>query len=144
MEENKTNAMPLNMEVTAHPIEPKGNLLGFASVKFNDCFVVESFRILQGENGVFVGMPSKPDKGSTTGYRDTAKPITAEFRTELSGAIMTAYNAEVEKLQTRAAAVRSTPDKQPPIRVQLDKAAKEVTRDNTDKSAPKRVKAAER
>ncbi|MFR2823933.1 MAG: hypothetical protein ACLTCQ_04625 [Enterocloster bolteae] len=33
-------------------------------------------------------MPSKPDKSSRTGYRDTVKPITKEFREELHGAIL--------------------------------------------------------
>ena len=144
MDENNANGAFLNMEVTVRPIEPKGNLFGFASVKFNDCFVVEDFRILQSEKGLFVGMPSKADKSSKSGYRDTAKPITADFRTELTGAIMTAYHAEVEKLQTRAAAVRSASDKQPPIKEQLNKATKEVARDNTDHPVPKRVKVAER
>ncbi|MFQ9663010.1 MAG: septation protein SpoVG family protein [[Clostridium] symbiosum] len=99
----------LKLEVAARPIEPIKNLVGFASVKFNDCFVVEDFKILQSDKGLFVGMPSKPDKSSKYGYRDTAKPITAEFRKELHGAILEAYQQEVEKLQARAAAVRQTP-----------------------------------
>ena len=82
--------MPLKLDVTARPIEPKGNLVGFASIKFNDAFVVEDFKILQSDKGIFVGMPSKPDKTSKTGYRDTAKPITAEFRKELTGAVVAA------------------------------------------------------
>ena len=145
MDDKNINGSGMTLDVTVRPIEPKGNLLGFASVKFNDCFVVEDFRILQSDKGLFVGMPSKPDKGSKTGYRDTAKPITADFRTELTGAVVTAYHAEVEKLQTRAAAVRPAPEKQPPIKEQLDKAAKEVSRDNaTRPAAPKKEKAAER
>ena len=144
MDEKNTNGDSLNMEVTVRPIEPKGNLFGFASVKFNDCFVVEDFRILQSEKGLFVGMPSKADKSSKSGYRDTAKPITADFRTELTGAIMTQYHAEVEKLQTRADAVRSVSDKQPPIKTQLDQATKAAARDNADKAVPKKVKVAER
>ena len=78
-------------------------------MKINDCFVVEDFKILQNDKGLFVGMPSKPDKSSKYGYRDTAKPITAEFRKQLHGAILEAYQQEVEKLQARAAAVRQTP-----------------------------------
>ena len=69
-------ALPLKLDVSVRAIQPMGNLLGFASVKFNDCFVVEDFKILQTDKGLYVGMPSKPDKTSRTGYRDTAKPIT--------------------------------------------------------------------
>lgn len=92
-------APPMKLDVSVRAIEPKGNLLGFANVKFNDCFVVEDFKILQTDKGLYVGMPSKPDKSSKTGYRDTAKPITGEFRKQLHGAILTAYSAEIGRLQ---------------------------------------------
>ena len=138
-EENNVKAIseheptpPLQLEITARPITPIGNLVGFASVKFNDCFVVEDFKILQGEKGMFVGMPSKPDKTSKTGYRDTAKPITAEFRTELTGAITEAYHEAVEQLQARAAAI-AAPGKQaekPSINKQLADGAKQAAIDN--------------
>ena len=97
-------APPMKLDVSVRAIEPKGNLLGFANVKFNDCFVVEDFKILQTDKGLYVGMPSKPDKSSKTGYRDTAKPITGEFRKQLHGAILTAYSAEIGRLQAVAAA----------------------------------------
>ena len=64
-------APPMKLDVSVRAIEAKGNLLGFANVKFNDCFVVEDFKILQTDKGLYVGMPSKPDKSSKTGYRDT-------------------------------------------------------------------------
>jgi len=104
-------ALPLKLAVTARLIEPKGNLVGFASLKLNDCFVIDDFKILQNDKGIFVGMPSKPDKTSKTGYRDTSRPITKEFRAELTEAVTAAYHAEFEKLQTRAAAIAS-PEKQ--------------------------------
>ena len=47
------------------------SFMGFASVKFNDCFVVENLKIVQGSKGLFLGMPSQPDgKG---GYRMAAE-----------------------------------------------------------------------
>ena len=82
MQEKETKAAyaPLKLDVSVRVIEPVKNLMGFASVKFNDCFVVENLKIIQGSKGFFVGMPSAPDgKG---GYRETAKPITKEFREE--------------------------------------------------------------
>lgn len=129
-------AMPLKFEIAARPIEPMGNLIGFASVKFNNAFVVEDLKILQSDKGLFVGMPSKPDKGSKTGYRDTAKPITKEFRAELTGAVVAAYHAEVEKLQTRAAPA-PTPEKVS-IPKQLEKAAKEAEKANAARPKPEK------
>ena len=58
---------------TKHSSDLMKNLMGFASVKFNDCFVVENLKIVQGSKGLFLGMPSQPDgKG---GYRDMAYPL---------------------------------------------------------------------
>lgn len=136
----------LKLDVTARPIDPIKNLVGFATVKLNDCFVVEDFKILQGDKGLYVGMPSKPDKNSRTGYRDTVKPITKEFREELHGAILKAYQQEIEKLQARVAAARQAP---PPekesIKGQLEAGAKKAAKENaarTPKEKP--AKAAER
>lgn len=127
-------ALPTKLDVTARLIEPKGNLVGFASVRFNDSFVVDDFKILQSDKGLFVGMPSKPDKGSKTGYRDTARPITKEFRAELTEAVATAYHAEIEKLQARAAAI-AAPEKQS-IQKQLANGAKQAAKEATARPAP--------
>ena len=68
-----TPAAPIKLDVSVRVIEPVKNLMGFASVKFNDCFVVENLKIVQGSKGLFLGMPSQPDgKG---GYRDMAYPV---------------------------------------------------------------------
>ncbi|MEY8360350.1 septation protein SpoVG family protein [Anaerotruncus colihominis] len=136
----------LKLDVTARPIDPIKNLVGFATVKLNDCFVVEDFKILQSDKGLYVGMPSKPDKSSRTGYRDTVKPITKEFREELHGAILEAYQQEIEKLQARIAAARQAP---PPekasIKGQLEAGTKKAAKENAAR-APKEkpAKAAER
>ena len=76
-------------------------------MKFNDCFVVENFKILQGEKGIYAGMPSQPDRNG--GYRDVAKPITKEFRSQLNEAVVEAYTTELDHLQARLAAARGRP-----------------------------------
>lgn len=139
---------PLKLDVTARAIDPIKNLVGFATVKFNDCFVVEDFKILTGPKGLYVGMPSKPDKSSPSGYRETSKPITADFRKELHGAVLGAYEQAVEKLQSRATAVQQAPppEKQS-IKEQLEAGAKQAAKENVarpPKDKPKRQKAAER
>ncbi|RGE04135.1 stage V sporulation protein G, partial [Clostridiaceae bacterium TF01-6] len=52
---NTTPAAPLKLDVSVRVIEPVKNLMGFASVKFNDCFVVENLKIVQGSKGLFLG-----------------------------------------------------------------------------------------
>ena len=51
-----TPAAPIKLDVSVRVIEPVKNLMGFASVKFNDCFVVENLKIVQGSKGLFLGM----------------------------------------------------------------------------------------
>lgn len=128
--------------VTVRPIEPKGNLVAFASVCFGNSFVVDDFKVLQSEKGLFVGMPSKPDKSSNTSYRDTAKPITAEFRTALTGAVVTAYHAAIEKLQNRVAAVEAPAEEKPSIKEQLEAGAKQAAKEAAEKPAPTKGKKA--
>lgn len=135
-QEMEQAALPLKLDVSVRPIDPIKNLIGFANVKINDCFVVEDFKILQSDKGLFVGMPSKPDKGSRTGYRDTAKPITKEFRAELTEAVISAYHAEVEKLQARAAAV-AAPEKES-IPKQLAEGKKRAAKENAARPAPEK------
>lgn len=146
-EQEATPALPMKLDVTARLIEPKGNLVGFASLKINDSFVIDDFRILQGDKGLFVGMPSKPDKGSKTGYRDTARPITKEFRAELTNAVAAAYHAEVEKLQARAASLSEQGQEKQSIPKQLAEGAKQAARDNAARPASakdSKAKSAER
>ena len=128
-QETKAKATPPEIEVHARPIAPIGNLVGFASVKFNDAFVVEDFKILQNEKGMFVGMPSKPDGNG--GYRDTAKPITADFRSQLTEAVVVAYQAAVVRIQEKAANLAP-----PSIKQQLAEGAEQAAKDNAARPAP--------
>ena len=103
---NTTPAAPLKLDVSVRVIEPVKNLMGFASVKFNDCFVVENLKIVQGSKGLFLGMPSQPDgKG---GYREMAYPVTKEFREQLNTAVLQAYEAKLEQMAERGSVGRAS------------------------------------
>ena len=71
---NTTPAAPLKLDVSVRVIEPVKNLMGFASVKFNDCFVVENLKIVQGSKGLFLGMPSQPDGKGRAASEGKAQP----------------------------------------------------------------------
>ena len=58
---------------------------GIASVLIDDSFAVHDIRIIEGDNGLFIAMPSR--KTATGGYRDIAHPINPEGRTMLEEAI---------------------------------------------------------
>lgn len=104
-----TEAMPLNLDVRVRPIAPKDNLLGFASVTINNCFVVEGLKICSGEKGLFVNMPSMQDGNGN--WRDVCKPITADFRRQLTEAVVEGYGMAIEKMQATLDAARGVNEK---------------------------------
>ena len=76
--------------VNVRKVEKEGSRMkGIASVLIDDAFAVHDIRIIEGDNGLFIAMPSR--KTATGGYRDIAHPINPETRTKFEEAILEAY-----------------------------------------------------
>lgn len=71
---------------------------GFASVTIDNQFVVHDIRILEGENGLFLAMPSK--QVAPGEYRDIAHPINPEARQLFSDAILAEYDKEKQGIKS--------------------------------------------
>ena len=67
------------------------HMKGLASVLIDDAFAVHDIRIIEGENGLFIAMPSRK---TATGYRDIAHPINSDVRKQFEDAIFEEYNKE--------------------------------------------------
>ena len=82
--------------VNVHKIEKENSRMkGIASVVLDECFAVHDIRVIEGDNGLFIAMPSR--QTATGGYRDIAHPINAETRQIFEKEIIEAYeNAETE------------------------------------------------
>ena len=82
------------MEITSvsvRKIEKEGSRMkGIASVLLDDAFAVHDIRIIEGDNGLFIAMPSR--KTATGGYRDIAHPINPEIRKQFEETIIAEYN----------------------------------------------------
>ena len=77
--------------VTVRKIEKEGSRMkGIASVLLDDSFAVHDIRIIGGDNGLFIAMPSR--KTATGGYRDIAHPINPDVRKMFDDAIIEEYN----------------------------------------------------
>ena len=63
---------------------------GLASVLIDNCFAIHDIRIISGDNGLFVAMPSR--KTPTGDYRDIVHPISQEARDIIEKAIVEEYN----------------------------------------------------
>ena len=82
--------------VNVRKIEKDGSRMkGIASVLLDDSFAVHDIRIIEGDNGLFIAMPSR--KKSDGEYRDIAHPINQEVRDMFAKAILDEYeNTESE------------------------------------------------
>ena len=73
--------------VNVRKINKEGSRMkGIASVLLDDSFAVHDIRIIDGDNGLFMAMPSR--KTATGGYRDVAHPINPEVRAMFEEAIL--------------------------------------------------------
>lgn len=67
-------------------------LKAVASVTFDDCFVVHDIKVIEGNEGYFIAMPSR--KTNDGEYKDIAHPIKTETREELISIILNAFETE--------------------------------------------------
>lgn len=82
-------------DIRVRKINVEGNLRGVVSVTFDNVFAVHDIKIIDGEKGLFIAMPSR--KLGDGEYRDIAHPINTEFRTYMQETILAEYNKEVNK-----------------------------------------------
>ena len=77
--------------VNVRKIEKEGSRMkGIASVLLDDSFAVHDIRIIEGDNGLFIAMPTT--KTATGGNRGIAHPINPDVRKMFEDAILKAYN----------------------------------------------------
>lgn len=78
-------------ELRIRKIEDDGKLKAYVTVTFDNCFVVHNVKIIEGQSGLFIAMPSR--KTASGEFKDVAHPISPEFRNELQQKIIDEYNA---------------------------------------------------
>ena len=81
------------MEITSVKIRKvereNSRMKGIASVVVDNAIAIHDIRIIEGDNGLFIAMPSR--KTATGGYRDIAHPINPEGRAMFEEAIFEVY-----------------------------------------------------
>lgn len=81
---------PMNItDVRIRKLKDDGKMKAVVSVTFDEAFVVHDIKIIEGQNGLFVAMPSR--KVGDADYRDIAHPINSSMRTEIQNTIFEAY-----------------------------------------------------
>ena len=89
-------------EVKVYLVSDNEKLKAYATIIFDNCFVVRDLKVIDGNSGLFVAMPSKKKKDGT--YRDTAHPLNNETRDWIEGAVLAEYEREIRKLDGMVAA----------------------------------------
>jgi len=81
-------------EVRVFPVE-EDRLKAYVTITFDNCFVVRDLKVIDGNKGLFVAMPSKKRKDGT--YRDMAHPLNNETRHRIEARVLEEYRREIQK-----------------------------------------------
>lgn len=78
-------------DVRVRKVAKQGKMKAIVSITLDNEFVVHDIKVIEGEKGVFIAMPSR--KASDGEYRDIAHPINSETRDKMQSIILAKYEA---------------------------------------------------
>ena len=76
-------------DVRVRKVTKEGKMRAVVSITIDDVFVVHDIKVIEGEKGLFIAMPSR--KASDGEYRDIAHPINSETRDTIQSLILEKY-----------------------------------------------------
>lgn len=89
-------------EIKFRKLMNEGKLRAVVSITFDEAFAVHDIKIVQGEERLFVAMPSRRDDSGV--FRDIVHPINAELRREIEGEILQSYQMELDRQEAETGA----------------------------------------
>lgn len=91
-------------EVRVFPVD-EDRLKAYATITFDACFLVRDVKVIHGNKGLFVAMPSKKRKDGT--YQDIAHPLNSETRRHIEEMVLNEYHRILEDQASAAEAYTS-------------------------------------
>lgn len=82
-------------DVRVRKITKEGKMKAIVSITLDDEFVVHDIKVIEGEKGLFIAMPSK--KATDGEYRDIAHPINSSTRESIQKIILDSYAKALEE-----------------------------------------------
>ena len=73
-------------EVKVYPAKDSGRLKAYATIVFDNDFIVRDLKVIEGDKGLFVSMPSRRRKDGS--FRDIVHPLNADMRKTIEEAII--------------------------------------------------------
>ena len=80
-------------DVRVRKINIEGKMKAIVSITIDDAFVIHDVKVVEGQNGLFVAMPSR--KTPEGEFRDIAHPITPSAREIIQSAVLRAYQEAI-------------------------------------------------
>lgn len=88
-------------DVRLKKVNSGSRMKAVASVTFDNEFVVHDIKVIEGDKGLFIAMPSR--KSGDGEYRDIAHPISSETREKIQTVILSKYKEAFEESVAAAA-----------------------------------------
>ena len=79
--------------VRKRKVEKEGKMKAVVSITIDEEFVVHDIKVIDGEKGLFIAMPSR--KAADGEYRDIAHPINSDTRNKIQQIILEKYESEI-------------------------------------------------
>lgn len=88
-------------EVKVYPAkETAGRLKAYATIVFDNSFIVRDLKVIEGNKGFFVSMPSRRRKDGT--FRDIVHPLNSDMRKNIEEMVIAEFNKMDEHIATHA------------------------------------------
>jgi stage V sporulation protein G len=81
-------------EVKIYPAKNGGRLRAYATIVFDDSFIVRDLKVIEGNKGLFVSMPSRRRKDGL--FKDIAHPLNADMRSLIESTVIREFNESPE------------------------------------------------
>jgi stage V sporulation protein G len=106
-------------EVKVFPVDEE-KLRAFVSIVFDDCFMVNDIKVIQGKDGLFISMPSRKKRNGK--FKDVAHPLNNETRKMLENQILAEYDHVLSGQRSGEARDTSQPAPERPESKELPRA----------------------
>ncbi len=91
-------------DVRVRKVAKEGKMKAVVSITIDDEFVVHDIKVIEGEKGLFIAMPSR--KASDGEYKDIAHPINSATREKIQKIILEKYEAVAEEMRITVEGIR--------------------------------------
>lgn len=93
-------------DIRIRRIAKEGKMKAVVSITFDNAFVVHDIKIIEGEKGLFIAMPSR--KAADGEYRNIAHPINSETRDTVQSMVLSRYEELMEEVEDENGVVAET------------------------------------